>query len=99
MASRWDTWVERYKPIQNTIAQHRPEFMFETFGDEYQFVVETNKTMPGKVWTLTEGDNGRLCISDGVTTSTASVTSSRRFLSSRRRSGPISVFPTKRWIA
>ncbi len=42
MASRWDTWVERYKPIQNTIAQHRPEFMFETYGDEYQFIVETD---------------------------------------------------------
>ena len=41
MASRWDTWVERYKPIQNTIAQHRPEFLFETYGVEYQFIVET----------------------------------------------------------
>ncbi len=65
MTSRWDTWVERYKPIQNTIAQHRPEFMFETYGDEYQFIVETNEKEPGKVWTLTEGDSGGLYVTDG----------------------------------
>ena len=65
MASRWDTWVERYKPVQNTIAQHRPEFMFETYGDEYQFIVETNEKEPRKVWTLTEGDSGRLYVTDG----------------------------------
>ena len=65
MTSRWDRWVARYKPIQNTIAQHRPEFMFETYGVEYQFIVETNEKEPGKVWTLTEGDSGRLYVTDG----------------------------------
>lgn len=39
--------------------------MFETYGDEYQFIVETNEKEPGKVWTLTEGDSGRLYVTDG----------------------------------
>lgn len=54
----WENW---YKPIGNTIADSNGEtIVFETFGDEYEFV----KNSPdNKVWTWVDGGDGTYILS------------------------------------
>ena len=51
-----EIWEDWYKPINNTIADSNGEsIIFETFGDEYEFV----KNAPfNKVWTWVDGEGG-----------------------------------------
>jgi hypothetical protein len=48
----WDAWAEKYKPIKNKFSKH-DETMFETYGDEVEFVQAQD---PRYVWTNVQGD-------------------------------------------
>jgi hypothetical protein len=54
----WDEWVEKFKPIKNTITKY-PEpdaeySSFETYGAEQEFVA--SKVDDRLVWTMGDGD-------------------------------------------
>ena len=58
----YDTWVETYKPIENTITPNgsHDNFMFETFGADVEFLKSLKK--PNIFyWTLiAEGDESSI---------------------------------------
>lgn len=49
----WNAWAEKYKPIDNTVVKSAGTKMFETFGDEWEFIKEQD---PRYVWTWVTGD-------------------------------------------
>lgn len=58
----YDEWLKTYKPIYNHIepnASFQDEtgqgIMFETYGDEVEFVKSQD---PAKIWTYGDGDDG-----------------------------------------
>ncbi len=53
----FDEWVETYKPISNHIDTNASfdGLMFETYGDEVEFVKSAN---PDCIWTYGDGDDG-----------------------------------------
>ena len=56
--TQWRLFLDRHKPKLNHLEPNAAcdGFMFETFGDEWQFV----KSQPvNHVFTITEGDNGK----------------------------------------
>src|SRR5258707_517594 len=60
----WFRWVDTFKPMKTHIAPNLaneeggPEFRFETYVKEYEFVESVNKTHPKRVWTEVIGDDG-----------------------------------------
>lgn len=60
----FDEWCDTYKPVVNTIGNNSSfddgdgGIMFETYGSEYDFVVQTARDNPFVVWTYIDGDNG-----------------------------------------
>jgi len=58
-----NAWDEKYKPISNHIDKGNDKF--ETYGEELEFVRTINSTEPNRVWTLIEGDSGKLWIVNG----------------------------------
>lgn len=59
-------WEDKFKPIKNWLNKNDPDaIMFETYGVEVGAVLGVNRFDMGKVWTLVEGDSGRLWISNG----------------------------------
>lgn len=62
----WDEFQERYKPQQNTTTK-REEFngwLYETYGEDEQFIFEFAKAHPDRVWTIL--DVGYICIGNGM---------------------------------
>ncbi len=59
-----DKWFDTYKPIKNHIdkAASVDGHMFETYGDEVEFVRSQH---PTNIWTYGEGDNGGTYIWNG----------------------------------
>ena len=59
-----DEWLETYKPKTNHIDSNASwnGTMFETYGEEVEFVQSTPDNF---VWTLLEGDEGQTLISNG----------------------------------
>ena len=53
----FDEWVDTYKPINNHIDTNASfdGLMFETYGDEVEFVKSAN---PDCIWTYGDGDDG-----------------------------------------
>ena len=53
-----------FRPLRNHFDENAAGdgFMFETYGIELDFVRAQN---PHHIWTLVEGDNGRLYVVDG----------------------------------
>lgn len=54
----WDTFDEKYKPIQNTVS-NREEFngwLFETYGEDEAYVIDYAKKHPNNVWTIIDDD-------------------------------------------
>lgn len=49
----WDKWEEQYKPIKNHFRQDPDEQMFETYGEEVEFVQKADNKY---VWTYLQGD-------------------------------------------
>ena len=60
----FDEWVETYKPISNHIDTNASfdGLMFETYGDEVEFVKSAN---PDCIWTYGDGDDGGSYIWNG----------------------------------
>ena len=60
----YDKWVTKFKPIKNHLKKQAPfeGLMFETFGEELDFIKETP---PDCVWTVVEGDTGKWYIIEG----------------------------------
>ena len=54
----WNAWAEKYKPIKNKFSKH-DEIMFETYGDEVEFVQAQD---PRYVWTSVQGDMSDLIV-------------------------------------
>jgi hypothetical protein len=63
----WEQWLEQFKPIANLFNQDAPYdgLMFETYGDEHSKVQELAGIHPLRVWTVVEGDEGDLVITNG----------------------------------
>ena len=59
-----DEWLETYKPKTNHLDSNASwnGTMFETYGEEVEFVQSTPDNF---VWTLLEGDEGQTLISNG----------------------------------
>lgn len=62
-----EEWEEKYKPIRNhfnpTASEYDSEYtMFETYGQELKFVMNTD---PAYVWTEVDGDDGGVYIVNG----------------------------------
>ena len=59
----FDAWVEKYKPIKNTITEYpdtSAEYgMFETYGAEVEFVKAQD---PRNIWTYLDGDLSTLIV-------------------------------------
>jgi len=53
----FEEWIETYKPISNHIDTNASfdGLMFETYGDEVEFVKSAN---PDCIWTYGDGDDG-----------------------------------------
>src|SRR5215467_1136196 len=60
----WPTFVREFKPMTNHLDDNAAGdgFMFETYGEELDFVRKQNRS---HIWTLVEGDNGRLYVVEG----------------------------------
>jgi hypothetical protein len=51
----WEEFEEQFKPIKNTISKYPDNFMFETYGEELEFVQKQN---PNNIWTESQIDYG-----------------------------------------
>jgi hypothetical protein len=51
----WEEWELKFKPIKNPIDTNAAYdgLMFETYGDELDYVQAVRNDEPGKVWTIT----------------------------------------------
>lgn len=63
----YDAWVQQYRPQKNHLKDNANHdgMMYETYGDEYAYVVQMTKTDPSRVWTLVSGDNGEQVLCAG----------------------------------
>jgi hypothetical protein len=63
----WSEWEHYYKPIRNPLDPDAPldGAMFETYGEELNFVTDAHRKEPGSVWTYVDDDNGALILSSG----------------------------------
>lgn len=50
----WKEFEEQFKPIKNHLANNGDSIMFETYGEEVEFVI--SKAEENKVWTWADGD-------------------------------------------
>jgi len=55
----WDKWAEKYRPIKNKFTNDPDGKMFETYGDEWEFIKEQD---PRYVWTWITGDMSDLIV-------------------------------------
>ena len=59
-----ELWEDKYKPVQNHINKDASwdGVMYETYGEEYDYVMKVASLQPHKVWTWVDGDNGTYII-------------------------------------
>jgi hypothetical protein len=50
----WKEFEEQFKPIKNHLVPDPNQQMFETYGDEVEFVI--SQVVDRKVWTYSDGD-------------------------------------------
>jgi hypothetical protein len=55
----WKEFETKYKPIPNHITKDTDHPMFETYGEEWDFIKEQD---PHKVWTWVQGDMSDLIV-------------------------------------
>jgi hypothetical protein len=55
----WDEWAEKFKPIKNHFSKDPDEIMFETYGEEVEFVANYDNKY---VWTNIQGDMSDLIV-------------------------------------
>jgi hypothetical protein len=58
----WEQWVRMFKPIKNFIDQNASVdgYMFETYGLEYEAVVQARSKDPHTIWTMIDEDGSRI---------------------------------------
>lgn len=49
----WNEWADKYKPIKNHLVSDPDQQMFETYGEELEFVQSVE---PNRIWTYLQGD-------------------------------------------
>ena len=59
-----DAWDAKYQTTQNHIDPNAGD-KFETYGKELDYVLSIANTEPDRVWTLVDGDDGNLYITNG----------------------------------
>lgn len=59
-----DEFDKLFKPIQNPYESEC--FHFETYGKEYDIVVANHKVSPNTVWTVIDGDDGKMYVQLGL---------------------------------
>jgi hypothetical protein len=57
-----DTWIDTYLPTFTPEGDLR---MYETYGEDLEHVVSVHEKKPLHVWTLVEGDSGKLWVAEG----------------------------------
>ena len=66
---QFNAWETKYQPIKNQFSQQQEgEFVedkFETYGEELDYVLSIANSDPDRVWTLVEGDDGNLYVTNG----------------------------------
>jgi hypothetical protein len=55
----WDKWADKFKPIKNHLVIDPDEEMFETYGDELEFVRNYDAK---HIWTNIQGDESDLIV-------------------------------------
>jgi hypothetical protein len=53
----WEQWTEEFKPINNHLSNDPEYQMFETYGEELEFVMAQD---PYTIWTYIDADGGSL---------------------------------------
>jgi hypothetical protein len=53
-----DQFDETYTPKGNIFHDDEGFKMYETYGEELEYVLETSRKSPNTVWTILEGDEG-----------------------------------------
>ena len=49
----WNAWAEKYKPKSNHLSKYPDELMYETYGEEHDYIKSMH---PNFVWTYVNGD-------------------------------------------
>jgi hypothetical protein len=62
-----DQFWEQFKPVKNHLDNNASYdgHMFETYGQEHEFILEQNKANPLTIWTLVDGESGSCLIVNG----------------------------------
>jgi len=55
----WDKWAEKFKPIHNHFSNDPDQDMFETYGEEVDYVTKADNKY---VWTWIQGDMSDLIV-------------------------------------
>jgi hypothetical protein len=55
----WKAWEDKYKPIKNHFSKDPDETMFETYGEEVEFVTKADNKY---IWTWIQGDMSDLVV-------------------------------------
>lgn len=64
----WDEWQEKFRPIRNRIAKTEVGYdntLFETYGEENEYVNKVMAESPYRIWTLVTNDFGKDVIVEG----------------------------------
>ena len=67
-----EQWFDIFKPIPNHLDENASfndgehGYMFETYGDEVEFVRDHAFLFPNTIWTYRDGDDGSTYISEGM---------------------------------
>jgi len=49
----WNAWAEKYKPKHNHLSKYPDEMMYETYGEEVEYIKSMH---PNFIWTRVSGD-------------------------------------------
>lgn len=55
----WSAWADKYKPIPNKFSKQPNDLMYETYGEEVEYVQSLD---PRYVWTNVQGDECDLIV-------------------------------------
>jgi len=64
MEQALDAWEKKYKPVKNHLVKDASwdGTMYETYGEEYDYIMKMASVQPHKVWTWVDGDEGTYLI-------------------------------------
>lgn len=58
----YDQWAETYKPMTNHIDKESDTILYETYGEELNYIRAKASFRPAHVWTLVDGEDGTYII-------------------------------------